>query len=75
MLGGQVVAPMRNSMPARTASLPLRFELYAGSRCLGLTCDTERPVATFEFREHAEDLGARLWPSTYEIVDLEEIRP
>lgn len=66
---------MANPMLARPTSQPLRFALYAGSRCLGLTCEPERPVATFEFREHAEDLGTRLWPSTYEIVDLEEIRP
>lgn len=75
MLGGQVVAPMRNSMLAPLDNQPLRFALYAGSRKWGLTCKSERPVATFEFREHAEDLGARLWPSTYEIVDLEENRP
>lgn len=65
---------MRDPMLALPEPGLFRFALYACSYKIGLGDSPERPMAMFQLRCHAAEMGARMWPSTFEVVDLEEIQ-
>lgn len=66
---------MRNPMCLVPDAIQFRFAVYACSYKIGLGDRPEQPMAIFQLRSHANEMGARMWPSTFEIVDLEECRP
>lgn len=63
---------MRNPMCLLPDVSQFRFALYACSYKIGLGDTPEQPMAMFQLRSHAEEMGARMWLSTFEIVDLED---
>ncbi len=52
-----------------------RYAVYACGHKIGLSDKPKQPVALFKLHSHAVEMGSRMWPATYEIVDLEEHRP
>lgn len=52
-------------------SLPeYRFALYCRAHLLGLTWAPDQPVALYRDEATANAHGARMWPSTFIVVDL-----
>ena len=51
--------------------LAFRFAVYACSSKLGLSHLPDPALALFEHRLIAEAFGQMMWPSTYEVVDLQ----
>lgn len=53
----------------------MRYAVYPCSWKIGLCDQPSPPMAVFADRDQASAFGTRMWPSTFEIVDLEEFRP
>lgn len=47
-----------------------RFALYCRSHLLDLTSDPQPPVALYADERLAQHHGARMWPSTFIVIDL-----
>lgn len=53
-----------------------RFALYCCSQSLGLSHEPQPPVALYRDEQSARLHGVRMWPSAFEVVDLQgEHRP
>lgn len=64
---------MLEPMNAPPAPGLLRYAVYPCSWKIGLSDKPSSPMAVFANREHAVELGTRMWPETFEIVDLEAL--
>lgn len=47
-----------------------RYALYCRSDLLDLSYEPEPPVALYRDKTLASSHGARMWPSTYSVIDL-----
>ena len=47
-----------------------RFALYSRGHLLDLTSEPQPPVALFADERLAQSHGARMWPSTFTVIDL-----
>ena len=63
---------MRDPMLAPPEPGLFRFALYAGSHLIGLCEKPQPPVALYQDRDLANSHGARMWPTTFCVIDLEE---
>ena len=53
-----------------------RYALYCHSQAFGLSHQPQPPVALYRDEQSARLHGVRMWPSAFEVVDLQgELRP
>jgi len=50
-----------------------RYAVYCGSTLLDLRHAPETAVALFADLDVAKGVGARMWPNTFAVVDLEQL--
>jgi len=51
-----------------------RFAVYSRGHLMDLTTTPQQPVALFSNERIACSYGARMWPTTFTVVDLGEVR-
>jgi hypothetical protein len=62
---------LSNPYLAKPDPSALRYALYCGAYKLDLTSAPERALGTFEIEAIAHKLGQLMWPSFYEVIDLQ----
>lgn len=65
---------MSNPSLSRPDPATFRFAVYACSSKIDLANGPDPAIALFEHKLIAETFGRMMWPSTYEVLDLSEVR-
>ena len=64
---------MLNRQLARVNPDTYRWAVHCCSYKLDLSHQPDRAVALFEHESAARHFGALMWPSTYEVIDLQAV--